>query len=71
MTGLALTDVTDWRKSSHSAYNGSCVEAASSLSMVAVRDSADRCGAVLVFSGSAWTAFTGELKRQDWQPCRG
>lgn len=48
-----------WRKSSHSGGNGGqCVEVATNLpGMVAVRDSKDPDGPVLVFEAAAWTAF--------------
>lgn len=62
-----------WRKSSHSGNNGgNCVEVSRrsqgrSLRRsgdgpgVAVRDSKDRGGAVLVFGGRAWEALCGGL----------
>lgn len=45
-----------WRKSSHSATNG-CVEVAFLSGRVAVRDSKDRHGPVLVFLPHEWEAF--------------
>ena len=48
----------DWRKSAHSTID-TCVEVASG---VAVRDTKDREGPVLTFSGAAWRAFTAGLK---------
>ncbi|MFD2768459.1 DUF397 domain-containing protein [Micromonospora eburnea] len=50
--------VTGWRKSSHSGDAGACVEMASLPEAVAVRDSKDPAGPVLVFSPAAWAAFT-------------
>jgi hypothetical protein len=47
----------DWRKSSYSGGNGSCVETASNDGSVMVRDTTDRDGGTLVFTASAWTAF--------------
>lgn len=45
-----------WRKSRHSAVNG-CVEVAFVGNQVAVRDSKDRGGPILVFSVPEWRAF--------------
>jgi hypothetical protein len=46
-----------WRKSSYSANNG-CVEVASvGGGGVAIRDSKDRSGSVLLFQPHEWTAF--------------
>ncbi|MFK3982018.1 DUF397 domain-containing protein [Micromonospora sp. NPDC050397] len=53
-----------WVKSSRSTNNGDCVEcavlpasAAAPAGSVAVRDSKDPTGPVLLFSRSAWSAF--------------
>jgi hypothetical protein len=45
-----------WRKSSFSGMNG-CVEVAFLDDTVAVRDSKDRQGPVLVFTPAEWAAF--------------
>jgi hypothetical protein len=47
----------DWRKSSYSGSNGSCVETASGSGVVLVRDTTDRDGGTLSFSGEAWARF--------------
>ncbi|SCL29954.1 protein of unknown function [Micromonospora nigra] len=52
-----------WRKSSHSGDEGACVEIAAIPDTVAVRDSKDRAGAVLLFPPTAWAAFTGAPPR--------
>jgi Domain of unknown function (DUF397) len=53
----------DWRKSTYSNANGGdCVETASAHGAVLVRDTANRDGGTLAFSGNAWAAFTGSLK---------
>ncbi|MET8529062.1 DUF397 domain-containing protein [Micromonospora sp. NPDC005172] len=56
-------DVTGarWRRSSRSGPDGgNCVEVADNLSgLVAVRDSKDPDGPVLVFEPEAWRAFVG------------
>ena len=48
-----------WRTSSYSGSNGgNCVEVATNLpGLVAVRDSKDRDGPVLVFTPDEWAAF--------------
>jgi Domain of unknown function (DUF397) len=47
-----------WRKSTRSGTNG-CVEVAFVGNRVAVRDSKDRGGPVLVFSSHEWETFIG------------
>ncbi|MET7803259.1 DUF397 domain-containing protein [Micromonospora chersina] len=54
---------TGWRKSSHSGDEGACVEMALLPEAVAVRDSKDPAGPVLVFPPAAWAAFTGAPPR--------
>ncbi len=57
MNGLA------WFKSSYSSGNGACVECAPLPDNgMAVRDTQNRDGAVLVFSGEAWKRFADGLK---------
>jgi hypothetical protein len=65
-----LSRVT-WRKSSYSnGSGGSCVEIADvdphngvpGARMVAVRDSKDRSGPVLVFTTGQWRAFTAQVR---------
>ena len=59
----------DWRKSARSGNNG-CVEVGLVDDQIAVRDSKDRQGPVLLFTTHEWEAFLGgardgefELKR--------
>ncbi|MFI2650898.1 MULTISPECIES: DUF397 domain-containing protein [Micromonospora] len=54
---------TGWRKSSHSGDEGACVEMALLPEAVAVRDSKDPTGPVLLFPPAAWAAFTGAPPR--------
>ncbi len=52
-----------WRKSSHSAHNGNCVEFAELAGgWCGVRDSKDAAGPVLVFSGQAWSSFVASVR---------
>jgi hypothetical protein len=57
-------DALNWRKASYSAGNGGgCVEAASILSAVLIRDTTDRSGPVLRLSPDAWRGFAEQVKR--------
>jgi Domain of unknown function (DUF397) len=58
-----MADFTDatWRKSTHSANNG-CVEVAFVDGQVAVRDSKNPGGPVLLFSEREWTAFVDGVR---------
>lgn len=51
-----------WRKSTRSGTNGNCVEIAQLDTAVAVRDSKNPTGAVLVFTPAEWDAFLGGAK---------
>ncbi|HTV98771.1 MAG TPA: DUF397 domain-containing protein [Streptosporangiaceae bacterium] len=52
-----------WHRSSHSGQNGNCVEVAANLpGVVAVRDSKDPEGPVLVVTREQWRGFVAELK---------
>jgi Domain of unknown function (DUF397) len=50
-----------WRKSSRSGANG-CVEVAFVDGKIAVRDSKDRRGPMLVFTPLEWDAFVGGVR---------
>jgi hypothetical protein len=50
-----------WRKSTRSGING-CVEVAFADERIAVRDSKDRKGPVLVFTQREWEAFVGGVR---------
>jgi hypothetical protein len=52
-----------WRKSTHSNNGGACVEAALNLpGVVAIRDSKNPDGPVLVTIPACWEAFTSKIK---------
>jgi len=55
-----------WRKSSWSNANG-CVEVAFVEDQVAVRDSKDRSGPVLVFTAHEWAAFVGGVRTGEFE----
>jgi hypothetical protein len=50
-----------WRKSTYSAENG-CVEVAFLVDHVAVRNSRQRHGPVLLFTATEWRAFVGGVE---------
>jgi hypothetical protein len=52
-----------WRTSSYTGNGGgNCVEVADAASVVLVRDTKDRDGAVLAVPAGAWQAFTATLR---------
>ena len=53
----------NWRKSSYSGANGgSCVETASDVGMILVRDTTDRDGFTLSVPADAWARFTAHFR---------
>ena len=50
-----------WRKSIHSGANG-CIEVARSGDQIAVRDSKDPSGPVLLFTSHEWRAFVAGVR---------
>ena len=75
MAALDLSRAT-WRKSSHSATEGECVEVAAlggattgdggAASAIAVRDSKDPSGPALTFTPDSWSAFLAATKAGDF-----
>lgn len=56
-----------WHKSSHSSANG-CVEIAQLDGHIAVRDSKDQQGPVLVFTPTEWCAFLMGVRGGEFDP---
>ncbi|MFD4877770.1 DUF397 domain-containing protein [Streptomyces sp. NPDC058420] len=64
MRAIDLSNVT-WRKSSYSNTDGGdCVEVASNLPLVPVRDSKNPAHGTLLFGVDAWAEFVGSVKGQ-------
>jgi Domain of unknown function (DUF397) len=64
MTGINLSRA-EWHKSSYSSQDGNCVEVARNLpGVVAVRDSKNPDGPVLVVTPEGWQEFLLALKNQ-------
>jgi hypothetical protein len=70
-----------WRKSTRSMSNGACIEIALAASLVAVRDSKDPDGSILLYNMSEWRAFLDRAKAIElrslsqivlklWRACR-
>lgn len=57
-----LKNEPQWRKSSRSAGASACVEVSFTDDVVAVRDSKDQDGPVLLFTRAEWDAFTAGAK---------
>jgi Domain of unknown function (DUF397) len=55
-----------WRKAQMSVNNGACVELARAGSMIAIRDSKDPAGPVLVYSPAEWHAFLHGAKNGEF-----
>ena len=55
--------LAEWHKSSYSSQNGNCVEVATNLlGVVALRDSKDPEGPVLIFTPRECAAFLGGVR---------
>jgi hypothetical protein len=59
----AVWSTVVWRKSSRSGdTGGQCIEMAGSVPVVAVRDSKDPHGPMIVLAGAAWDSLAREIK---------
>lgn len=63
LTGANLAQRV-WRKSRRSGdTGGNCVEVAAFSNRVAIRDSKNPAGPILVFAPDAWRSFLGSIRR--------
>ena len=62
---LPISPSPEWRKSTRSSGNGNCVEFADLGESIAVRDTKDRGGPVLLFTAASWRTFVAGMKRGD------
>lgn len=51
-----------WRKSSRSTWDGSCVEISSAPDCIFIRDSKNSTGPTLTYNQIEWTAFLDTVK---------
>lgn len=65
MAALDLTRAA-WFKSTRSSGNGNCVEVAILDREVAVRDTKDRSGPVLLFTPADWDSFVAGAKNGEF-----
>jgi Domain of unknown function (DUF397) len=63
---MSLSDLEvsnlQWRKARRSVNNGACVEVAPEDGQILVRDSTDRDGFIIRYSGYSWHAFVADVK---------
>ena len=55
-----------WRKAQRSTKDGACVEVASVPGKIAVRDSKDPGGPILVYAPEEWSAFLDGVKKGEY-----
>jgi hypothetical protein len=60
--GWPIQEKNDWRKARRSLGNGECVEVVQVKSGVAVRDSRNKAGTMLVYSRVQWSSFVADIK---------
>jgi hypothetical protein len=67
---LSNLDVSglQWRKATRSCNNGACIEVAPESGRILIRDSKDRNGPVLGYSGRSWHMFVTEAKNGLFDP---
>ncbi len=53
----------NWRKSSHSANEGNCVEVATRTECVLVRDSNEHNGPMLLMTSAQWKLFLTRIRK--------
>jgi hypothetical protein len=57
-----MSDLRNWRKSTHCGNSFSCVEVGQGAASVGVRDTELERSPVLVFPAEAWAAFAAAVK---------
>lgn len=57
----------EWRTSTRSGSSGNCVEVANLPGLVALRDSKDPAGPILIFTPTAWKTFISGVKAGDFR----
>jgi len=60
------TTTTSWIKARRSSNQGSCVEVRRHDGMIEVRDSKDRSGPVLRFTGPEWDSFLDGMRKGEF-----
>jgi hypothetical protein len=55
-----------WRKAQLSVGNGACVEVASVMGMIALRDSKNPSGPILEYTAAEWRAFLDGAKKGEF-----
>lgn len=63
--GLEHSDLR-WRKAQQSVQNGQCVELARAGSMIAIRDSKNPAGPMLMYTAAEWRAFLDGAKHGEF-----
>lgn len=69
MSNLEINDL-QWRKARRSVNNGACVEVAPVSRQILIRDSTDRHGPVMRYSGRSWCIFVRDIKTGRFDPDR-
>ena len=69
---LSNPEVSDlqWRKARRSVNNGACVEVAPAGGQIFIRDSTNRHGPVMRYSGRSWSVFVAGAKLGRFDPER-